>query len=106
MAGITDGIRAAVAGMAIAFPERSVTVLVPGQSAVAGFRSTDTYGDTLDLSGSQAGAQTAQVIVSVASFTAPDIGDTILVDGEKVSVTGVEDDDAAVTIQYRTQHAQ
>ena len=103
MATLQETVRTGLAQIAALAPSKVVTIVSNGQSTT-GLRASQPYLMGLTEQGEQ-GTETSAVRVDASSLTAPAIGATIIVDGEKATVTESRPDDlgANIFIAYTIQ---
>lgn len=98
--------RDALATMQTAFPNASVSVIID-ETTGTGLKQTDDASSNAVNMG-EMGQTSSGVRVSMATFTTPPAaGKTIVVDGDKVTVTQVREDNSGATmlITYLVQQA-
>jgi hypothetical protein len=95
--------RSALTAMQTAFADASVTVVSNGQSGT-GLKETVRSPSSLVIEGER-GEDTGTVRVSAADMSTPKDGGTIIVDGDKATVTATRLDSvgAILTIEYMLQ---
>jgi hypothetical protein len=103
MATLQATVRTALAQIAALVPSKVVTVVSNGQTTT-GLRAAQPYNMSLTLEGEQ-GKETSAVRVDASTLTQPEIGTTIIVAGEKATVTEARPDDlgANIFIAYTVQ---